>query len=114
MDAIDILRPNIARLGVTQIRKAASLAETYYVAVAPYHRGGPIGTAAALHAAASIPNFFIQEVPFPNDDNDARMRREIAGPAIEAVKDGFLDLPSGHGLGVTLDTDAIAKYRIAV
>ena len=61
-----------------------------------------------------VDNFLIQEVPFPNDDNDARMRREIAGPAIEAVKDGFLDLPSGHGLGVTLDTDAIAKYRIAV
>ena len=114
MHAIDILRPNIARLGVTQIRKAASLAETYYVAVAPYHRGGPIGTAAALHAAASIPNFFIQEVPFPEDDNDARMRQEIAGPAIEAVDNGFLDLPTGHGLGVTLDTDAIAKHRVAV
>ena len=114
MDAVDILRPNIARLGISRIRKAASLAETYYVAVAPYHRGGPIGTAAALHAAASIPNFFIQEVPFPESDADARMRSEIAGPAIEAVKDGFLDLPAGHGLGVTLDVDAIAKYSVAV
>ena len=114
MDAIDILRPNLARLGISRIRKAAALAETYYVAVAPYHRGGPIGTAAALHAAASIPNFFIQEVPFPADDKDVRMRSEIAGPAIEAVKDGFLDLPAGHGLGVTLDADAIEKYRVAV
>ena len=114
MDAIDILRPNLARLGISQIRKAAALAETYYVAVAPYHRGGPIGTAAALHAAASIPNFFIQEVPFPEDDRDARMRSEIAGPAIEAVKGGFLELPAGHGLGVALDADAIEKYRVAV
>ncbi len=114
MDAIDILRPNLARLGISQIRKAAALAETYYVAVAPYHRGGPIGTAAALHAAASSPNFFLQEVPFPADDKDARMRSEIAGPAIEAVKDGFLELPAGHGLGVTLDADAIEKYRVAV
>ncbi len=113
MDAIDILRPNLALLGISQIRKAAALAETYYVAVAPYHRGGPIGTAAALHVAASIPNFFIQEVPFPEDDKDARMRSEIAGPAIEAVKDGFLELPAGHGLGVTLDADAIEKYRVA-
>ena len=39
----------------------AALAETYYIAVAPHHEGGPIGTAAALHLAASLPNFFIQQ-----------------------------------------------------
>ncbi len=42
------------------------------------------------------------------------MRSEIAGPAMEAVKDGFLELPAGHGLGVALDADGIEKYRVAV
>lgn len=114
MDAIDVLRPDVARAGITQIRKAASLAETYYVAVAPFHRGGPVGTAAALHAAGSTANFFIQEVPLPVDDRDVEMRRQLAGASIETVKDGFLALPEGDGLGVTLDEDVLRRHEVAV
>jgi galactonate dehydratase len=110
MDSIDVLRPDVARSGVLEIRKAAALAESYYVAVAPFHRGGPIGTAAALHAAASVPNFFIQEVPLPADDRDVAMRRELVGADLERAQDGFLSLPGGHGLGVTLNEDAVRKY----
>ena len=40
-DAVDVLRPNLTQSGMTQARKAAALAETYYVALCPYHRGGP-------------------------------------------------------------------------
>jgi galactonate dehydratase len=112
MDSIDILRPDVARSGISEVRKAASLAETYYVAIAPFHRGGPIGTAAALHAAASLPNFFIQEVPLPADDRDLAMRRELAGVDLEKPQDGFLPLPAGHGLGVTLNEDALRKYAL--
>jgi len=111
-DAVDAIRPDIAVWGVSALRKAAALAETYYVAVAPHHRGGPIGTAAALHVAASIPNFFAQEVPFAADERDRRMREEIAGAALEKVADGWLSLPSGPGLGVTVDPQALDRYRI--
>jgi galactonate dehydratase len=112
MDSIDILRPDMARSGISEVRKAASLAETYYVAVAPFHRGGPIGTAAALHAAASLPNFVIQEIPLPADDKDSAMRRELAGVDLEKPQDGFLPLPAGHGLGITLNEDALRKYAL--
>ncbi|HEY7646407.1 MAG TPA: enolase C-terminal domain-like protein [Hyphomicrobiales bacterium] len=112
MDAIDVLRPDVARAGITQIRKAAAMAETYYVAIAPFHRGGPIATAAALHAAASTANFFIQEVPLPADDRDAGMRKQLAGASIETVHDGFLDLPDGPGLGVTLDEDVLKRHEV--
>jgi galactonate dehydratase len=111
-DSVDVLRPDIVRLGVGEIRKAAALAETYYVAVAPYHRGGPIGTAAALHAAASIPNFVIQEVPRPAAERDRTMRRELVGADLEAPQDGFLPLPEGHGLGIALNEDALEKYEV--
>jgi galactonate dehydratase len=114
MDAIDILRPDVARAGITQIRKAAAMAETYYVAFAPFHRGGPLGTAAALHAAVSTANFFIQEVPFPADDRDVEMRRQLAGASIETVKDGFLALPEGNGLGVRLNEDVLKRYEVTV
>lgn len=107
LDAVDIVRPDISRWGITQIRKAAALAETYYVAVAPAHRGGPIATAAALHLAAAIPNFFIQEVPLPDDKRDAAFRRELVEADIEKVADGFLAIPEGPGLGVAPNRDAL-------
>ena len=62
---VDIVRPDISREGISNCRRIAAMAEPYYVAVAPHHEGGPIATAAALHLAASLPNFFIQHIPFP-------------------------------------------------
>lgn len=112
-DAVDVLRPDVSHNGISQIRKAAALAETYYVAVAPLHRGGPVMTAAALQIAASIPNFFIQEVPLPALEADRKMRRELVEQPIEDPSDGFLPLPDGPGLGVTLNQDALAKYRVS-
>ena len=112
LDAIDILRPPL-RLGLTPIRKAAALAETYYTAVAPFHRGGPVATAAALHLAACLPNFFLQEVPFPAAEQDRRMRAELISTPVESVLDGYFHLPTGPGLGITLNPDALQKYRAA-
>lgn len=109
-DAIDALRPDTARHGITSIRKAAALAETYYVGVAPFHRGGPIATAAAIHAAAAMPNFVIQELPSPADEADRKMRRAFVGDALETVREGFLSLPTGPGLGISLNMDAVREY----
>jgi galactonate dehydratase len=110
-DAIDVVRPDLARHGISQSRRISALAETYYVAAAPFHDGGPIATAAALNLAAGIPNFFIQQVPHLSAGEDRRMRARLAGDAIETVKDGFLQLPRGPGLGITVDETAFAEYR---
>ena len=110
-EVIDILRPDLARHGISQIRRMAALAETYYIAVAPHHHGGPVGTAAALHLAASLPNFFIQHIPTPDAEPDRRMRAELTGGSIEVVKDGFAALPAGPGLGMTIQEDALEKYK---
>ena len=61
-DSVDIVRPDIGLNGISQLRRMAAIAEIYYVAMGPTHDGGPVGSAAALHLAASIPNFFIQQV----------------------------------------------------
>ena len=110
----DILRPSIQRDGITGIRQIAAMAETYYVAVAPNHEGGPIGTAAALHLAASLPNFFIQSVPWPENERDRRMRADLVSEPVETVRDGFLSLPTAPGLGITVNESALEKYKEAV
>jgi L-alanine-DL-glutamate epimerase-like enolase superfamily enzyme len=108
---VDIVRPDIAFFGIDGTRRIAELAEPYYVAVAPRHAGGPIGTAAAIHIAAGIPNFFIQHVPVPEDERDRAMRREIVSPAIETNNAGFLDLPKSPGLGIVVNESALEKYH---
>jgi galactonate dehydratase len=109
-DAIDVVRPDVALHGVTRARRISALAETYYVAVAPFHDGGPIATAAALNLAASLPNFFIQQLPFPAAEEDRRMRARLAGESLETVKDGYLHLPRGPGLGITVNEAALSEF----
>jgi galactonate dehydratase len=109
-DAIDILRPDLSLNGISQIRQMAAIAESYYIAVAPYHNGGPIASAAAFQLAASLPNFFIQQIPYPQSDQDRKMRAAIAGP-VETIKDGFAVLPSTPGLGITVNEKALDEYK---
>jgi galactonate dehydratase len=110
--AIDVPRPSFSRLPIGAIRKLAALAETHYVAIAPVHDAGPVSTAAALQVAASLPNFFIQEIPVPADDRDRQMRRELLTTAVETPADGFLPLPARPGLGIELNDEAIRKYQV--
>jgi L-alanine-DL-glutamate epimerase-like enolase superfamily enzyme len=58
-----------------------------------------------------LPNFFIQQIPLPVADEDRRMRAELAGASIERVTDGFAALPAGVGLGITINEDALEKYK---
>jgi galactonate dehydratase len=110
---VDVVRPDLALMGITGSRRVAVIAEAYYVAIAPNHDGGPIGTAAALHLAASVPNFFIQHVPLPADPKDREMRAAIVGGAIETPKDGFLQLSTAPGLGIEVNESALEKYHAA-
>jgi galactonate dehydratase len=108
---IDVLRPDITLFGISRARRIAALAETYYVAVAPRHTGGPLATAAAIHLATSLPNFFIQHVPIPTAEEDRAMRRELVSPSPEVLKAGFLEVTTAPGLGVTVSEGALEKYR---
>jgi galactonate dehydratase len=110
---VDLVRPDIGLFGISGVRRIAALAEPYYVAVAPRHEGGPIGTAAAIHIAASTPNFFIQHVPVPAAERDRAMRRELVSPALEAGTGGFLELTTSPGLGITVNEAALEKYHAA-
>jgi galactonate dehydratase len=108
---IDLVRPEIGIFGINGTRRIAALAEPYYVAVAPRHDGGPVMTAAAIHIAASIPNFFIQHVPQPKAVEDRRMRREVVSPTLETSNDGFLEVTKSPGLGITVNESALEKYH---
>lgn len=104
-EAADLLRPSLDHFSLARIRKIAALAEIYYIAVAPTHSGGMLATAAALHAAASMPNFFITQLPVRAPDDPVR------GLDL-TVRDGYVALPTTPGLGVTVDEAALARYEV--
>ena len=107
---VDILRPSIGLNSIRQIRRMAAVAETHYVAVGPYHDGGPIGTVAAIHLAASLPNFFAQQMPQPLAEQDRAMRAELTSGNREVAKDGFAPLVNQPGLGIAVNERALEKY----
>jgi galactonate dehydratase len=98
--AATVLQPDLCHAGgITEVRLIAGMAEAYYADVAPHNPLGPISLAAGVQIAASIPNFLCQEQVSLGEGY-------IKQPF--QVRDGFLELPKGPGLGIELDENALA------
>lgn len=95
-----ILQPDLCHAGgITECRLIAGMAEAYYATIAPHNPLGPISLAAGLQLAASIPNFMCQEQVSLGEGY-------LKTPFV--VRDGYIDLPKGPGLGIELDDEAMA------
>jgi galactonate dehydratase len=108
--SVNVLRPALGLNSLTKIKRMAALAETHYVAVAPYHSGGPIGTVAGIHLNAALPNSYAQEAPVPAADRDAAMRSEITSGNREIAENGFAVLVNRPGIGVDVNESALDRY----
>src|SRR6476469_2364687 len=98
--AATVLQPDMCHAGgITEVRLIAGMAEAYYADVAPHNPLGPISLAAGVQLAASIPNFLCQEQVSLGEGYLKQPFR---------VRDGFLELPNGPGLGIELDDNAMA------
>jgi galactonate dehydratase len=100
--AVGYLQPDPAHAGgISEVRRIAAMAETAYMHIAPHCAIGPVALAACLQIDAATPNFLIQE------HVDRSLGRELLrGPWV--VRDGFIDLPRGPGLGIEVDEKAAA------
>jgi galactonate dehydratase len=107
---VGVLRPSLGLNSLLKIRRMAAVAEVDYVAIAPHHSGGPIATLAGIHLAATLANFFIQQVPQPAAGQDRAMRAELVSGNYEAAQDGYAPLINKPGLGIQVSEQALAKY----
>lgn len=95
-----ILQPDVCYAGgITELKIIAGMAEAYYAPIAPHNPNGPCSLAASLQIAASIPNFMVQE----RGDREYDLLKEPLPP----VKDGYRPIPTGPGLGITIDEDKL-------
>ncbi len=98
--AASILQPDLCHAGgITEVRLIAGMAEAYYAAVAPHNPLGPISLAAGIQVAASIPNFLCQEQVTLGEGY-------LKNPF--TVRRGYIPIPTGPGLGIELDEEAVA------
>lgn len=101
--AASVVQPDLSHAGgLMECRIIAGMAESYYAAVAPHCPLGPIALAACLHLDAAIPNFLAQE--------HVTLGEGYLKQPFE-LRDGYVRLPEGPGLGIELDEDAIADKR---
>lgn len=108
---VDVLQPDINRCGgLTEIRRIAELAVLHGAAVVPHGWKTGITAAAARHFQAATANAPYVEMLHPAL-YESPLRAELTGPEPE-VLDGSVALPSEPGLGVELDEDTVARYRV--
>jgi len=105
---IDVVQVDLTRCGgFTEAMKIASLAADRGLPVVNHGFTTYVNIASALHFLASIPNSFILEYVV---EEGTTLREEITHQNIRAV-DGWVNVPQEPGLGVTLNEEAVERYR---
>lgn len=98
-----VIQPDLMHAaGITEVHRISSLADIYYIPVAPHNSGGPICNLAAMHLAAAIPNFYILE----QMEGERALRDSLCTEPVR-YRDGYFDLPTGPGLGTDLRLEVL-------
>lgn len=104
--AIAVAQPDVCHVGgVTELRKIASMADTYGISIAPHNPLGPIATMVNLQLAFATPNHLIQEVM----RSDVPWRGEVVR-GLPPIVGGRAARPEGPGLGIEVDEAAAARH----
>jgi galactonate dehydratase len=104
--ACAVIQPDVCHCGgVSELKKIAAMAETYFISVAPHNPLGPLATMVSLQIGFSTPNFLIQEVM----RSDVPWRYEVVDDALR-IEDGFFVPPTRPGIGIEIDERAAARY----
>jgi len=105
--ALDVVQPDVTKVGgISEQRRIAHAAEDHGIAFVGHGWNTAVGLAADLQIASALPNGELIEYRTGSPYVD-----ELSGYAFELDADGMLAVPDRPGLGVTLDPDALARYR---
>jgi L-alanine-DL-glutamate epimerase-like enolase superfamily enzyme len=104
--AFDIVQPDVTKVGgISEERRIAWMAEDHGVRFVPHGWNTALGLAADLHLASACQNTELVEYltgsPFIDD---------IVEDPWKLGGDGMLPVPSGPGLGISINLDAVEKY----
>jgi L-alanine-DL-glutamate epimerase-like enolase superfamily enzyme len=105
--AVDILHPDIATSGgILETHKIGDAIQEYGVPMAMHMANSPVSAFASVHVAAATENFLVLE----NHSVDIPTWGDIVeGVEKPIINKGFITVPSGPGLGFTLNEEALKK-----
>jgi D-galactarolactone cycloisomerase len=104
--AFDIVQPDVTKVGgISEERRIGWMAQENGIRFIPHGWNTAVGLAADLHLASAFPDTDLVEYLTGSVYVD-----EITVGGWHLDADGMLPIPTGPGLGVELDPDAVAKY----
>ena len=113
---VDILQPDIcAAGGVSECKKIADMANAFGVRVNPHVWGTGVALAASLQLIAALPHnppgLYPIEPLLEFDRSEHPIRMAVLREPIE-LRDGWVDIPEGPGIGIEIDRAALARFAI--
>jgi L-alanine-DL-glutamate epimerase-like enolase superfamily enzyme len=114
LDALDVYRMDaVLAVGMLRARTLAELALLKHRQYSPHTWSDGIGLLANLHVAAGVGGGPYLEFPYdPPTWTPARRDFMLAEP-LDIDAQGYLNVPQLPGLGVELDEEAVARFRVA-
>jgi len=104
--AFDIVQPDATKVGgITEQKRIAEMAEAFGVAYVGHGWNTALGVAADLQLAAALPQVAYVEFIGGSPYVDGMLTEPFRLDA-----EGYLEIPTGAGLGVTLDPERVARY----
>ena len=115
--AMDIVQPDTcAAGGLSECKKIADMAAAFGVRYVPHVWGTGIGLAASLQLLAALPDVPPRHTPrqpiLEFDRSEHPFRQAVLATPIEH-ENGRVAIPMGPGLGIEVDREGIARYRVA-
>lgn len=106
--AVDVFQPDIGNCGgFGQLKELATIAAMNNIGVAPHNPNGPLSVVQGLQGMAFLRNGYILETV--GNANEEKLADELlTNPELVRSQDGFLDLPTGPGLGTQLNPEGLA------
>jgi len=108
---VDIIQPDLSHAGgISEVRRIATMAEAYDVAIAPHCPLGPISLAAALQLDFVSANACIQESSLGIHYNQGfDLLDYVLNPEDFQVKSGYIDVFQKPGLGVQINEEKLKE-----
>ncbi len=108
---VDIVQPDLSHAGgISEVKRIATMAEAYDIAIAPHCPLGPISLAAALQVDFSCINALIQETSLGiHYAEEIDLTDYLKDPTVFGLKDGYVPLPTAPGLGIEVDEEKVRE-----
>ena len=109
---VHVAQPDVGRVGgLSEAQRVCEMAAERNVTIVPHCWKTAISISATAHLAFNTPHCaFIEYLPAQLCHET--LRRELATEELKMVG-GIIPLPTGPGLGVELDRDALKRYTVA-